>query len=298
MPPTDEGSAPGGTAAVKTSLDPELLDRLERFYDAVPRRGARAEEHGPLTLFIRDGEGWPYYARPTRGWDGCPVSVADVDAMRARQRELGIPESVEWVAETTPALRAQVEAAGLEVQEHPLLVLLDGLGAGALRPAPAVGLDGQVSVRMLGPDDDALPAALALPQVAFANPGVEVGVAGAADVVAAVEARVGAGWLRQVAARLRAGVTGIAVAVDGGTVVCSGQYNLVDGTSEIVGVGTLPVARRRGLGTAVTAALVADVTARGATTVFLSASDDRVARIYTRLGFRRVGMALVAEPPS
>ncbi|WP_181383687.1 hypothetical protein [Streptomyces sp. NWU339] len=33
----------------------ELLDRLEQYYDAVPRSGARVEDFGPLTLFIREG---------------------------------------------------------------------------------------------------------------------------------------------------------------------------------------------------------------------------------------------------
>lgn len=30
--------------------------------------------------------------------------------------------------------------------------------------------------------------------------------------------------------------------------------------------------------------------------VFLSAGDDDVARVYARLGFRRIGTALIAEP--
>jgi len=31
--------------------------------------------------------------------------------------------------------------------------------------------------------------------------------------------------------------------------------------------------------------------------VFLSATDDRVAGIYARLGFRRIGTAMIADPP-
>jgi hypothetical protein len=33
-------------------------------------------------------------------------------------------------------------------------------------------------------------------------------------------------------------------------------------------------------------------------TVFLSAGDDDIARIYARLGFRRFATALIAEPPT
>jgi predicted GNAT family acetyltransferase len=32
-------------------------------------------------------------------------------------------------------------------------------------------------------------------------------------------------------------------------------------------------------------------------TVFLSASDDAVARVYARIGFREIGTAMIAEPP-
>ncbi len=88
----------------------------------------------------------------------------------------------------------------------------------------------------------------------------------------------------------------VAAAVEDGVVLCAGQHNPVGGVTEIVGVGTLPSARRRGLALAVTAALVADARARGVGTVFLSAGDEDVARIYARLGFRRVATALIAEP--
>ena len=59
----------------------------------------------------------------------------------------------------------------------------------------------------------------------------------------------------------------------------------------------LPASRRRGLGAAVTHALAADAVAGGAHTVFLSATDATVARVYARLGFREIGTALIAEPP-
>jgi predicted GNAT family acetyltransferase len=42
--------------------------------------------------------------------------------------------------------------------------------------------------------------------------------------------------------------------------------------------------------------LAEDATAAGATTVFLSAGDDAVARVYERVGFRRVATACIGEP--
>ena len=70
----------------------------------------------------------------------------------------------------------------------------------------------------------------------------------------------------------------------------------MDGVAEITGVGVLPASRRRGLGAAVTALLARDALDRGVETGFLSASDDAVARVYARIGFREIGNAMIAEP--
>ncbi|MER7954154.1 GNAT family N-acetyltransferase [Streptomyces sp. NPDC096030] len=248
-----------------------MLSRLETYYDTVPRSAARAEEFGPLTLFVREGEGWPYYARPTLGHTG-EVTADAVDRVRARQRELGVPEAFEWVAETTPGLRAAVEKSGLVVHEHPLMVL-DGEPAAVTAPE-------NVTVRIVGAGDAVLESAAAAPFAAF-------GVAPAP------------GAATKLAGRIEAGLTRLAAAVDAtGTALSAGQYQPVGPVAEVVGVGTLPDARRRGLGLAVTAALVADARAAGVETVFLSASDASVARLYGRLGFRTVGTALIAEPAS
>ncbi|MFE7120258.1 GNAT family N-acetyltransferase [Streptomyces sp. NPDC057654] len=269
-----------------------MLERLERYYDAAPRSGARAEDFGPLTLFVREGQGWPYYARPTLGHAG-PVSAKDVADVRARQRELGAPESFEWVAETTPGLRAAVEQAGLVVHEHPLMVLeLDAASAPVAVPEDADG----VRIRTVEPDDPALPSALAVPHLAFADPGTAVGTAGLAELEELVRSQADDGSAERIAARIRAGLTRVAAALVNGTALCAGQHQPVGKVSEIVGVGTLPSARRRGLGLKVTAALVADAGSTGVETVFLSAGDDDVARIYARLGFSRLGTALIAEP--
>ncbi|MFD6227715.1 GNAT family N-acetyltransferase [Streptomyces sp. NPDC060232] len=262
------------------------LSELERYYDTVPRvGGARAEDFGPLTLFVQEGAGWPYYARPALG--GSDATAADVERVLARQRELGVPEAFEWVAETSPALRAAAEAARLHVHEHPLMVLEAGE---KLPPHP--------EVRLLGAEDPLLAAALTVPALAFADPGTAVGEAGPAELAAAladpsVETR-----RASVSEKLAAGTSGMAAAVRDGVVLCSGMFNPVGDVAEVVGVGTLPSARRQGLALGVTATLVAQARARGARTVFLSAGDEDVARIYARAGFRRVGTALIAEPPA
>ncbi|WP_406864930.1 GNAT family N-acetyltransferase [Streptomyces sp. HUAS MG47] len=271
----------------------DLLDRIERYYDAVPRSSARAEDFGTLTLFVREGAGWPYYARPALG-SAAGATADDVERVRARQRELGVPEALEWVDETTPGLRAAVEATGLAVHAHPLMALdLDAdAPAGPAEPPRA---DGAV-VRMLAADDPALLGAMCVPQLAFADRGTAVGAAGAVELAERMREQAGAGTVGRIARRIEEGLTRQAAALEDDTVLCAGQHQPVGEVSEIVGVGTLPAARRRGLGAAVTAALVADARARGVRTVFLSAGDEHVARIYARVGFRRVGTALIAEP--
>ncbi|MEV6978704.1 GNAT family N-acetyltransferase [Kitasatospora sp. NPDC093806] len=264
---------------------------MERYYDAVPRTAARAEDFGPLTLFAREGEGWPYYARPTLGYRGPAVTAEDVRRVVARQRELGLPEAFEWVGEHDPLLRAAVEEAGLAVHEHPLLVL-------GPQDEPAAASDGPagVSVRVLAADDPALAQALAVPHLAFGEPGTGVGAAGAAELAVAAVAVAADGTAARVAGRITAGNTVLAAAFEDGAALCAGQHNPVGPVTEVAGVGTLPSARRRGLGLAVTAALVANARANGVRTVFLSAADEDVARIYRRAGFRPFATALIAEP--
>ncbi|MER7708825.1 GNAT family N-acetyltransferase [Kitasatospora sp. NPDC097605] len=275
-------------AAVPSAPDADLLEEIERYYDAVPRSAARVEDFGPLSLFVREGAGWPYYARPALGHQGAAATADDVRRVLDRQRELGLPLAFEWVAEHDPLLRAAVEEAGLTVHEHPLLVLGPG------QDAPDV--PGGASVRVLTGDDPALALALAVPHLAFGEPGTGVGEAGVALLAARAEAVAADGTAERVAGRIAAGQTVLAAAFEGGTPLCAGQHNPVGPVTEVAGVGTLPSARRRGLGQAVTAALVAHARAHGVRTVFLSAADEDVARIYRRAGFRPFATALIAEP--
>jgi N-acetylglutamate synthase-like GNAT family acetyltransferase len=266
---------------VPTDRVRELLAVLEAYYDAVPRAAARVEEIGPFALFVNDGPGWPYYARPRRG--EVAFDADDVRRVRARQRALGVPESVEWVAETTPGLRAAVLAGGLAVTDHPLMVL------GELAPcAPPPGVDLRL---VTAADDLALLGAVA--RVGFAAPGTSVGTATIEDAVRAAAARdpLDVAFERE---RIRVGRTVMAVALADGAPIAVGGHQPVGSVAEVVGVATLPSQRRSGVGAALTGLLAADARARGVRTVFLSAGDDAVARVYGRVGFARVGTACVA----
>ncbi|WP_285736882.1 GNAT family N-acetyltransferase [Kitasatospora phosalacinea] len=276
-----------------------VLARLEAYYDAVPRFSATTEEHGPLTLFVRTGQGWHYYGRPTLGGPGV-FTAEDVERVRARQRELGAPENFEWVHETSPTLRAAVEAAGLEVHEHPLLVLdLDAPAADAPTTADSTAAADGPEVRVVAPDDPLLPSAVMLPHLAFAEAGTGIGTAGPEQLAEAVKGPESEAAVSRMAERITAGRTVLAATVGpDGAATASGCHQPVGEVSEIVAVATLPALRRQGLAHRVTSHLVEHARTAGVRTVFLSASDADVARIYESVGFRRIATALIAEPPA
>jgi ribosomal protein S18 acetylase RimI-like enzyme len=262
----------------------DTIERIDAFCDAVPQRRARAETIGPLVLFVPTGPSWParhgHGARPS-------ITPADIRAVRARQRELLIPESFEWIDEAAPEMTAAAPDAGLAVRAHPLMVL------GTLTQ-PAL-TDPGISVRIVSPEEPDLHRVWTVPAVAFEHPGTAVGLAGAIerDKLAAQQDESTTAMLRE---RLDSGQSVLAAAFDRDGPLGAGSCQALASVAEITGVGVLPNARRMGLGSAVTAALASDAQRRGVQTVFLAASDDDVARIYARIGFRRVGTAMIAEP--
>jgi ribosomal protein S18 acetylase RimI-like enzyme len=164
------------------------------------------------------------------------------------------------------------------------------------RPEPPA-LPSGVTVRVIAPEDAELDRIWAVPAVAFGHPGTAAGEAGPAerDKIAADHDGGTIGMLRE---RLRSGQSVLVAAFGPDGPLAAGSCQAVDGVAEITGVGVLPSSRRRGLGAAVTALLARDAQDRGVDTVFLSASDDAVARVYARIGFGEIGTAMIAEPGS
>jgi ribosomal protein S18 acetylase RimI-like enzyme len=260
-----------------------MISRVDTYLHSVPLSGAVAEQVGPFTLF-RSTTVWPYYARPVPG-SGVTIKPDDVELVRERCAELEIPLSFEWVVDTCPSLGAAAAAAGLTVVEHPLLVLeRDGF-----RPVVA-----DARVEILSAAEDVIRQCRAVANLAFSDPGTAVGTAGPAerDVAAAKTRDDMVATLRDRALR---GVAVSAGAFTDDGMVASGTHQPVESTTEIVGVGTLPSARRRGLGAAVTSKLVEHAFSNGVDLVLLSAESDAVAAVYERVGFHRIGSAGAAE---
>ena len=260
-----------------TTTRAALFETLETYYDTVPRASTRTEEVGPFTLFLKtDPAGFDYYARPRLGLAE-PVTADDVRVARSRLVELGAAQNFEWVHETTPSLLAAARTAGLAVLEAPLLVLGS---PGAPAAAASGALDAGVRVEVLTGS---------APMLAAVTGAVHAGFAGTDEVAPQSLGR-------------RAGLVEEDLLVNAGAwddsgALGGGSHSPRGAATELTGIAVVPRARRRGVGAALTAALVADATARGIDTVFLSAMDDAVARIYERVGFARVGTACIASAP-
>jgi ribosomal protein S18 acetylase RimI-like enzyme len=136
----------------------------------------------------------------------------------------------------------------------------------------------------------------AVATVGFSAAGTAPGEAGPAQREAARDGLEVAA-LAEEATRIRAGALlgALAESPDQGA-LASGMAMRVGRVAEIAGVATLPAARRRGLGAAVTAALARALRRDGTEVVFLSAATEEVARVYLRVGFHRIGTACLAAP--
>ena len=273
-----------------TDDDQGLLTRLDRYFDTVPRSVTRTEEIGPFTLFINQGDGWRYYARPRPGETS--FSADDVRTVLDRQRELDQPRQFEWVADVAPGVGAAAADAGLTIEDRPLMAMRAADFVPTPRPPGA-------EIRLLAPDDD-LATATAVAMIGFGAPGTSIGDAGVdrlPEMAAAIDPRT----IEFARTRMAARMTRLAVAIVDGVPVASGSHQPTGGVTEVTGVACLPAFRRRGLGAAVTSALVADALGDGVEAVCLSAGDDEISRVYARVGFRevgRVGEAVLAPEPA
>ncbi|MHB8188010.1 MAG: GNAT family N-acetyltransferase [Dermatophilaceae bacterium] len=144
-------------------------------------------------------------------------------------------------------------------------------------------------------EDDTVGAVQAAIHVAFGTPGTAVAEAGVAERDAAATSSDAQRRLGFTVDGLREGRTVLAGAfVNDVGAVGGGSHNPRGQVSEIVGVGVLPAFRRRGLAGAVAHMLARQALDNGVATVFCGAESIDVARVYERVGFRRIGTTCMA----
>lgn len=231
--------------------------------------GRATEQVGPfLATFTADSSN-PYlnYAIPD---DGASPSPSDVDDLVSAYRRRELVPRVEFLADTAPAAEAALLAAGWSVERR-IPVMLCPPGA-AVGPAPVAG------VELVVPVADAELRGMIEAQFEAFDEVVDIS---ATDIAKARE-RIRAGGFAVLARDVATGAAaggGVAEAV-------------VDGTSEVAGIGVRPAFRRRGLGAAITAFLTRAVHDAGGETVFLTPAGVPEQRLYERVGYVPAGMML------
>ena len=262
------------------------LVAADRYFDSAPRPDAEVVDAGAFSLFVSRTP-WSYYARPAIS-DPKPVTVAEVKALIDRCEERGVDLAIEWVHEIHPELAGLAATIGLEVTHHALMVVTSEM------PIRAAAIEG--NVRFVSAEDPALLQAQAVAGVSFGAGGTGTGPAGAADRESAAR-NLAPDLTAHLRDRARRRLTITAVAETDGGVMATGSYQPVGDTAEILAVATLPVMRRRGLAAAITAKLAQHARENGVRLLILSAQNDDVARVYERVGFRRIGTVCAAERP-
>ena len=224
------------------------------------------EQVGPfLATFSPDSAG-PYlnYAIPD---DGARPSSSDVDALTETYAQRDLLPRVEFMAETAPAAERALLVAGWSVERR-IPVMLCPPGSAVAVPAPA-----GIELVVPGTDDEVL-GMLVAQHEAFGEP---------TDIPHAE--------VDKTRERLRAG--GFAVlareVVTGEPAGGGVAEAIVDGTTEVAGIGVRERYRRRGIGAAVTAFVTAAVHDAGARTVFLTPAGVPEQRMYARAGFAPTG---------
>lgn len=245
----------------------EVLERVEEYYDLVPRAVATTEEVGPFTVFVPEGgTGWQFYARP-RLHGSATFTPRSVEQVLERQAALGLPRAIEWVADVTPSLLPAVRGAGFEPRHYPLLTL-----------PPGVEVTAAPQARPLPPAD---------PHLGIAFGAVKAGFTGRDEVEHQHPGRkpdlIEQGALIVVASYEGARLCGAGSAAPRGDV------------AELMGIAVPPAHRNRGHGTAITRSLVVACRDRHVDLVFLTAGSDAAASIYRRIGFVDTATACVLE---
>ena len=225
--------------------------------------GRTTERIGPfLATFSRDSDN-PYlnYAVPD---DEARPTAADVAGLTAAYRNRNLVPRLEFLAATAPEADVALRAAGYAVERRIPVMLCP---PGALVPPPAP--DG---IELVVPESDVdFVGMMTAQQEAFEDTGpVDAGNARA--------------WLEKGGQYVYARDARTREPAGGGMAEA-----VVDGTTEVAGIGVRAAFRRRGIGSAITAWLTGAVHDRGAHTVFLTPAGTDEQRMYARVGYQPAG---------
>ena len=200
------------------------------------------------------------------------VPVADTDdwagAIAALTAHFAAADRIprlEFFAELHPRLAPALDASGYHRDMTAPVMTLDVLHRAWPEPT------GELDLRFVRPDE----------------PGE---VAAYVQMQAEAYGESGGDWAPMLASGILDGDMRVLAAWQDGRPI-AGATLMIAAAAELAGVGTVPRMRRRGLGSAVCQALLADHARRGGRLVWLSAGPG-TGTLYDRLGFCRVGTQL------
>lgn len=241
-----------------------MLTQLQQYLRLAASRGRTTTRVHPFLVTVDEAADHPFlnYAIPD---DGAVPTTREVDALAAAFVARGRVPRLEYLDETAPGTLTALQARGFRVEGR-----LQAMIATAAEDVPPP--DGYV---IEAPEGDDIAAMLAVQNVAYGAP-------------AAVEATQVS---RSRALRSAGGIVLAVRETAGGTVVGGGVATPPggDGYSEVAGIAVAAAHRRRGLATALTAALTTRALDAGIRAAFLTPADDDVARLYARAGYERKG---------
>lgn len=218
----------------------------------------------PFTAYFHPSDALKFFNYAVPDGDAVP-SADEIERLRELFRARGRLPRLEWIEEFAPRVAPELRRAGMLEELRTPLMTCD---PGSLVDAPADVPD--LSIRPMADDD--LREATNLQRVAFGQEAL------ASDEDPQDPREIGGGGVIA-----RSGSTPVAAAV---------WTRVIDGVSEVAGVATAERWRRRGLAGAVTAAVVSEAFAAGASLCILSPGDEGALRVYERAGFRRIATML------
>jgi RimJ/RimL family protein N-acetyltransferase len=248
-----------------------LIDRLQTYLRESAASRYRRFAAPPFSVFIQPDDSLPYfnYAVPD---EPDPDPAPALDALRRIFTEHDRLPRFEFLDAYAPTLGSKLEAAGFVAEDAAYLMVCTPTD---LRPAPAVaGLE----IAAVGPADRARGRQLAaVLHAAFGNP--------------APEEKPDSHDEPDEPADFGDGGASLVALIDGVVIGGGSVAPPIGGLAEVAGIGTLEAYRRRGVATAITAALTQLAFERDVTLAFLTAGSEAAGRVYATVGYQHAGWA-------
>ena len=249
------------------------ITRIQSFLRENARLQYESVAIPPFTLFFHPTDPFPYfnYAIPDHVMDG-DVSQPLAD-LRAEFERWGRTPRFEFFEAFAPDLPAHLRQHDYVEQARQWSMLCR---PDSFRPAPVVPDLHITFLSPASPDPD-VSEFLLTQRHGFSNP--DAGLPSKEDLDEA-RGNFSRGW------------TAMLGRVEGKPAGVAGFSSIIDGVCEVGGIATLEPYRRRGIASYLTAVAVQAAFERGATTICLTAEDERAGRVYERIGFEPFSVML------